>query len=70
MKFEDLSGEVQLWLHDLKHGSGTLQADILDAFENAETLDDAVRNSIDSMAELMTEAAHNIEWLNHHRKCG
>lgn len=70
MELEDLPQEVSVWLHDLKHGSGTLQADILDAFENAETFDEAVRNSIDSMAELMTEAAQNIEWLNHHRKCG
>ena len=69
MNLEDLPQEVQVWLHVLKHGSGTLQSDIVDAFEKADTFDDAVRNSIDNMAELMSEAAHNIEWLNHHRKC-
>lgn len=70
MNLEDLPHEVQVWLHDLKYGSGTLQSDIHDAFENAESFDDAISSSIDCSAELMGEAAHNIEWLNDHRKCG
>ena len=68
MEFEDLPLELSIWLHNLKHGSGTLQSDILDVFESAETLDDAIVGSIDSMSVIISEAANNIEWLNNYQK--
>ena len=68
MKFEDLPPELSVWLHNLKHGSGTLQSDIIDVFENAETVNQAICGSIDSMSEIISEAAHNIEWLNAYRQ--
>lgn len=64
MEFEDLPPELSEWLHSLKHGSGTLQSDIIDVIENAETVNQAICGSIDSMSEIISEAAHNIEWLN------
>ena len=67
MESKDLPQELQGWLHDLKHGSGTLQSDILDVIENAETLNQAICGSIDSMSEIIGEAAHNIEWLNSYK---
>lgn len=68
MELEHIPSEVFVFLNGLKHGSGTLQTDILDVFEAAETLDDALIGSIDSMSEIISEAAHNIEWLNSYQK--
>ena len=68
MEYEDLPLELAGWFNSLKHGSSTLQLDIIDVFEKAETLDDAIIGSIDSMSEIISEAAHNIEWMNNYQK--
>lgn len=63
MKLDKLPIEVLEWLKNLEYGSTTHQLDIQDAFDKADSLDEAVSLSTFRMEQLIAEAKENIAWL-------
>ena len=64
MKLDKLPIEVLEWLNNLKYGSTTHQLDIQDAFDKADSFDEAVSLCTFRMEQLIAEAKENIAWLN------
>ncbi len=56
MKLEELPEDLREMVEALKHGSNTIECDVNDALENAETLDDFKANVSSAMNDLQGEA--------------
>ena len=56
MKFEDLPGPMQDAFESLKHGSATIEADIQDALESADSLEDFCSRAETALNSLIEEA--------------
>lgn len=56
MDLEDLPEELQEMVEGLKHGSNTIECDVIDALENAETLIEFKENALNSINDLISEA--------------
>ena len=56
MKYEELPEKIQKQIDELKHYSQTIQSDVLDALESAESMEE-FRSQVDSsMMEIISEA--------------
>ncbi len=56
MRFEDLPGPMQDAFESLKHGSATIEADIQDALESADSLEDFCSRAETALNSLIEEA--------------
>ncbi len=61
MKFEKLPEDIQEDVKSLKHGSNTIECDILDAIEEAENLPDFRVRTIAKMQMLINECNETIK---------
>ncbi len=56
MKYEELPEDVQKRIEELKHYAQTIQSDVLDALESAESLQEFRSRVDNSMDEIIGEA--------------
>jgi len=55
MELEDLPSGLQSVVRDLKHASTTVQNDVLDSIESANTTTEAIDNTISALSSVVAE---------------
>jgi len=63
MKIEELDQDLQEQIRLLKHGSSTIEQDVLDALESADTLDNFKYNAKLALTTLIDEAHNAINYI-------
>lgn len=63
MKIEELPEDLREMVEALKHGSVTIQVDVIDALENAENLDEFKANVSNAMLDIQGEAQGVIDLM-------
>lgn len=67
MEIEDLPEDLREMVEGLRHGSNTIECDVKDALENAESLDDFKANVSNAMHDLVGEIKEIMETLGKQR---
>jgi len=63
MNSNDLSDSLLCWLVSLKHGSGSIEADVRDALERSENEADFVVEAAAAIRQLMAECRGQLRYL-------
>ena len=63
MNEDDLSTPVAAWVFQLKHASGSIEADVRDALERSETEDDFLEEAAAAIGQFIAECQGQLRYL-------